>query len=283
MIVFPNAKINLGLSVTEKRPDGYHNLETVFYPLTDLTEALEVVTANDIKEADGTSQSDFYLKQTGRVIEGTVEDNLVLKAYRLLKETYDLPPLYVYLHKRIPSGAGLGGGSADAAFMLKLINEHFALHISDTQLEEYATRLGADCAFFIKNKPTYAEGVGNIFSPIQLSLDGYGIIVVKPDVFVSTREAFANIDPHRPKYCVRDVIARPVAEWKEWLTNDFEASVFPSHPAIREVKEELYRQGASYASMTGSGSAVFGLFTPEKVIPDIQWDKNMFCFTGRLS
>lgn len=276
MITFPNVKINLGLSITEKRPDGYHNLETVFYPVA-LEDALEIrtssATAPDRK---------FILHQHGLEIAGKAEDNLVAKAYQLLDEKFNLPPVDIHLYKHIPSGAGLGGGSSDAAFMLKLLNEHFHLNLPDNQLEEYAATLGADCAFFIRNKPTFAEGIGNIFSPIELSLSGYGIMIVKPDIFVSTREAFSNIHPKRPEHPIKEVIQRPVSEWKEALINDFEASVFPLHPAIEAIKQELYNQGAAYASMSGSGSSVFGLFAPEASLPEINWGANVFCFKGRL-
>ncbi|WP_336594724.1 4-(cytidine 5'-diphospho)-2-C-methyl-D-erythritol kinase, partial [Bacteroides acidifaciens] len=261
MIVFPNIKINLGLSITEKRPDGYHNLETVFYPVA-LEDALEI---RALPEAD----KKITLHQYGMEITGNPEDNLVAKAYSLLDKEFHLPPVEIHLYKHIPSGAGLGGGSSDAAFMLKLLNGHFHLNLSEEQLEIYAATLGADCAFFIKNKPVYAEGIGNIFSPIELSLKGYQIMIVKPDVFVSTREAFANIHPHHPEYPVKEVIRRPVAEWKDTLINDFEASVFPQHPVIGEIKKELYNQGALYASMSGSGSSVVGLFAPDAALPEI--------------
>ena len=275
MITFPNIKINLGLSITEKRPDGYHNLETVFYPVA-LEDALEIRTNPE-------AQQKFTLHQHGMEIAGNPENNLVVKAYLLLDKEFHLPPVEIHLYKHIPSGAGLGGGSSDAAFMLKLLNEHYNLQLSDNQLEDYAATLGADCAFFIKNTPTYAEGIGNIFSPIELSLKGYRIMIVKPDVFVSTREAFANIRPHRPEYPVREVIRRPVAEWKDTLINDFEASVFPKYPVIGEIKEELYHQGAIYASMSGSGSSVFGLFAAGTTLPEIDWGTNAFCFKGTLS
>lgn len=275
MITFPNIKINLGLSITEKRPDGYHNLETVFYPVA-LEDALEIRTNPE-------AQQKFTLHQHGMEIAGNPENNLVVKAYLLLDKEFHLPPVEIHLYKHIPSGAGLGGGSSDTAFMLKLLNEHYNLQLSDKQLEDYAATLGADCAFFIKNTPTYAEGIGNIFSPIELSLKGYRIMIVKPDVFVSTREAFANIRPHRPEYPVREVIRRPVAEWKDTLINDFEASVFPQYPVIGEIKEELYHQGAIYASMSGSGSSVFGLFAADTTLPEIDWGTNAFCFKGTLS
>ena len=275
MITFPNIKINLGLSITEKRPDGYHNLETVFYPVA-LEDAMEIRTNPE-------AQQKFTLHQHGMEIAGNPENNLVVKAYLLLDKEFHLPPVEIHLYIHIPSGAGLGGGSSDAAFMLKLLNEHYNLQLSDNQLEDYAATLGADCAFFIKNTPTYAEGIGNIFSPIELSLKGYRIMIVKPDVFVSTREAFANIRPHRPEYPVREVIRRPVAEWKDTLINDFEASVFPQYPVIGEIKEELYHQGAIYASMSGSGSSVFGLFAAGTTLPEIDWGTNAFCFKGTLS
>ena len=264
MLAFPNIKINLGLSITEKRPDGYHNLETVFYPVA-LEDALEIRTSPN-------ADRKFTLHQHGMEIAGNPEDN----------KEFHLPPIEIHLYKHIPSGAGLGGGSSDAAFMLKLLNDHYQLGVSEEQLEVYAATLGADCAFFIKNRPIFAEGIGNIFSPVELSLNGYQIMIIKPNVFVSTREAFSNIHPHRPKYPVREAIQRPVQEWKDTLINDFEASVFPQHPVIGEIKEELYHQGAIYASMSGSGSSVFGLFAPGFVLPEIDWGTDMFCFKGTL-
>ncbi|CDD91094.1 4-diphosphocytidyl-2-C-methyl-D-erythritol kinase [Bacteroides intestinalis CAG:315] len=255
MITFPNAKINLGLNIVEKRPDGYHNLETVFYPIP-VEDALEVNILNE-------SPQKFRLHQAGLEIAGEAENNLVVKAYKLLDERFNLPPIDIHLFKHIPSGAGLGGGSSDAAYMLKLLNEKFNLELSDENLEEYAAKLGADCAFFIRNTPTYAEGIGNIFSPISLSLKGYQIVLVKPDIFVSTRDAFAQIKPHRQEIPLKEVIKQPIEEWKERMVNDFEESVFPQFPAIREIKEKLYEAGAIYAAMTGSGSSVFGLFRPE--------------------
>lgn len=274
MICFPNAKINLGLSVTEKRPDGYHNLETVFYPVA-LEDALEIDTSPRNGEK-------FRLTQYGTKIAGNPEDNLVIKACKLLDNDFDLPPLDIRLYKHIPSGAGLGGGSSDAAFTLKLLNEYCRLHLSEESLETYAAMLGADCAFFIRNRPTFAEGIGNRFSPVSLSLKGYRIAIVKPDVFVSTREAFSAIRPHRPQYAVKETVSLPVREWKEKLVNDFEASVFPQYPVIGEIKRELYRSGAVYASMSGSGSSVFGLFDPEAIIPSFSFAPETFTFQGVL-
>lgn len=253
MITFPNAKINLGLHITEKRPDGYHNLETVFYPIN-LQDALEV-TRREENEPDCT----LHLK--GTPLEGALEDNLVVKAYRLLQQDFpQMAPIDITLFKHIPSGAGLGGGSSDAAFMLKLLNEKFKLAIPVEQLEEYAARLGADCAFFVRNQPVFATGIGNIFEPIELSLKGYHLVLVKPDVFVSTRDAFAEIRPAQPEVSLKEIIHRPVEEWKEVLKNDFERSVFQKFPEIAAIKDELYDLGAVYASMSGSGASVYGIF-----------------------
>ena len=275
MITFPNAKINLGLNITAKRPDGYHNLETVFYPVP-IEDALEIHVLNN------STDKKFALHQAGMEITGNAEDNLVVKAYLLLDKEFNLPPVDIHLYKHIPSGAGLGGGSSDAAFMLKLLNERFELKLTDEKLEEYAATLGADCAFFIKNTPTYAEGIGNIFSPLSLSLKGYQILLVKPDIFVSTREAFSLVRPHEPEYSLKEIITHPVSEWKEQIVNDFEASVFPQYPVIGEIKEELYKNGAMYAAMSGSGSSVFGLFAPDITLPDINFGARSFVFKGKL-
>lgn len=274
MITFPNAKINLGLRITGKRPDGYHNLETVFYPIP-LEDALEIH-----KLRSGTQK--FILHQSGLEIAGNLEDNLVIKAYLLLEKEFHLPPVEIYLHKHIPSGAGLGGGSSDAAFMLKLLNEQFQLNIPDEKLEIYAATLGADCAFFIKSAPTFAEGIGNIFSPLSVSLKDYQILLVKPDIFVSTKDAFAYVQPQQPEKSLKELIIAPVAQWKEHIVNDFEDSVFPKFPIIGEIKKELYRQGAIYVSMSGSGSSVFGLFAPNASIPKISFDTNTFTFQKKL-
>lgn len=276
MITFPNAKINLGLNIVEKRPDGYHNLETVFYPVA-LEDALEVSWIP--KAVNGEK---YNLHQYGVEIAGKPEDNLVVKAFRLLDEIFGLPPIEIHLYKHIPSGAGLGGGSSDAAFMLKLLNEEFHLGLSNKQLEHYAACLGADCPFFITNEPVYAEGTGNIFSPISLSLKGYQIIVIKPDVFVSTKEAFAHIIPQQPEMSLKNIIQHPVKEWRSLMKNDFEQSIFPQHPLIKQLKEELYKQGAVYAAMSGSGSSVFGLFEENAKIPECNKIKNCFIYKGVL-
>lgn len=252
MLAYPNAKINLGLHVVNRRPDGYHNIETVFYPIP-LIDALEVNTS--------TSASDYSLSLKGNQIEGNANDNLVVKALHLLREDYpQILPVDIQLFKHIPSGAGLGGGSSDAAFMIKLLNKLYSLKLSNAQMERYASSLGADCAFFIENRPVLAKGIGNIFEEIDLSLKGKYLVLVKPDDFVSTKEAYAKIKPKQPEVPLKEIIRRPLSEWKTILVNDFEESVFPSHPTISIIKKKLYALGAVYAAMSGSGSSVFGIF-----------------------
>jgi 4-diphosphocytidyl-2-C-methyl-D-erythritol kinase len=250
MICFPNAKINLGLNIVAKRPDGYHDIETVFYPIP-LCDALEIVPAK-------TGQTTFV--QTGILVDGKPENNLVIKALHLLKKDFDIPEADIYLRKHIPFGAGLGGGSADAACMLKLLNDFAGLHLSTTQLEEYAAQIGADCPFFIQNQAVFAEGTGNIFSPVTVSLKGYYLVLIKPDISVSTKEAYFLVKPQQPVFPLIKTIQLPVNEWKEKLVNDFESSVFALYPEIAAIKQKLYDQGAVYASMSGSGSSVYGIF-----------------------
>lgn len=268
MITFPNAKINLGLNIVEKRADGYHNLETIFYPIN-LQDALEVKRLHD-------SDKPYDLHIMGNPIEGETKENLVIKAYLLLAKDFDLPAIDVHLFKHIPTQAGLGGGSADCAFMIKILNEKFKLGISLEQMEAYAAKLGADCAFFIRNEPVFATGIGNIFEPIRLSLSGHYIIIVKPNIEVSTRDAFALIKPHRPVVCLKDSIKQPLETWKDSIKNDFEDSVFAKYPEIGAIKQKLYDMGAVYASMSGSGSAVYGIF--DNFIPDVDKKfENYFC------
>lgn len=258
MIEFPCAKINLGLNITERRPDGYHNLQTVFYPIP-LHDVLEV----NVMDKRFPSPIDCDLKTSGNTICCCETDNLIVKAYNLLAHDYTIPRIHAHLYKLIPSEAGLGGGSSDAAFMLKLLNKEFELGISNDKMEDYASRLGADCAFFIKSAPAYAEGIGEILSPITITnsnLSGYTIVVVKPPVAVSTKEAFSHITPHKPNLCCKDIVVRPVETWRDVLVNDFENSVFLIYPELATIKDKLYSLGASYAQMSGSGSSLFGLF-----------------------
>lgn len=253
MITFPNAKINLGLNITEKRPDGYHNLETIFYPIN-LQDALEVTRKENATE-------EYSLHVSGTNIEGTQEDNLVIKAYRLLKKDYpQISPIDIHMYKHIPTGAGLGGGSSDAAYMIKLLNEKFSLGLETEQMETYASQLGADCAFFVRNQPVFATGIGNRFESIDLSLKGYHLVLVKPDISVSTREAYSEIKPQHPAISLKEIIGQPIESWKDSMTNDFEKNVFRNHPEIAAIKDKLYDLGAVYASMSGSGSSVYGIF-----------------------
>lgn len=254
MICFPNAKINLGLRIVEKRPDGYHNLETVFYPIG-LKDALEFVP--------NTHNTDFSLNVSGLgILDQTdnPENNLITKAFRLLQTKHTLQPVDCHLYKAIPTGAGLGGGSSDAAFALKLLNEMNNLGLSNNELEAMAAYLGADCSFFIKNKPIFASGIGTDFENISLSLKGYYLILVKPYIHVSTAEAYSLVRPACPETSLKDILINPLTTWKNTVVNDFEVSVFERYPQIKTIKEQMYLEGATYASMSGSGSSVFGLF-----------------------
>jgi len=263
MIVFPNAKINIGLHVVAKRPDGYHNLETVFYPVK-LSDALEMAESREPK-----------LTTSGIEVDGPPENNLVLKAWQLLSNDFDLPPVHFHLHKNIPFGAGLGGGSADAAFTLKMLNDYFLLHLKNEELKRYAAQLGADCPFFIENKPAFATGAGDELQTIDLDLSEYKIVILKPGISVSTPEAYKNIQPKSPDFTLAHLPQLPLDEWKDTVINDFEKSVFPKYPEIKHLKEKLYELGAVYAAMSGSGSAVYGIFT--KVSNELKKEASKDC------
>ena len=255
MLTRPIAKINLGLNVVEKRPDGYHNLETVFYPVQ-IEDALEVYPM----APEFPSEYDCDLKVTNITIDGDEQRNLVVRAYNLLKADFPtLPRIHAHLYKGIPTQAGMGGGSSDCGFMITLLNQMFNLGLTDQQMIDYAARLGADCAFFILNRPCYAEGIGEKLQPIDLDLKGWYLSLVRPDIPVSTREAFALIKPHHPEVNCREVVKQPVESWRGALVNDFEGSVFAVHPELGAVKDRLYELGATYAAMSGSGSTLFAL------------------------
>ena len=243
-------KINLGLNVTERRPDGYHNLQTIFYPVP----LFDEMTIREGEDED-------VLTLGGNPLEGDVQDNLVLRAVRLLRqEGFQLPPLKIDLHKVIPSGAGLGGGSSDAACTVRTLSSLYNLPLSEEEMKRLVARLGADCPFFINPRPLYAEGIGDVFSPISLNLSGWYLVLVKPDVHVSTREAYAGVHPHQPVFSLLETANLPVGQWEGRMVNDFEESIFANHPLLSEIKQQLYHQGAAYASMSGSGSTIFGLF-----------------------
>lgn len=264
MIIFPNAKINIGLNVIGRRPDGYHDLETIFYPIK-INDALEIIEADKLS-----------FESSGLEIPGRVEDNLCIKGYHLLKKDFDLPPVKIHLHKHIPIGAGLGGGSADAAFFIRLLNKKFNLGLTDDQMIDYARKLGADCAFFIKNKPVFAFDKGDEFESIKLDLSNYKIVLVMPPVHVSTGEAYGGVKPAPVNLSLMELIYKPVAEWKNFIKNDFEVSVFKNHPMIRGVKASLYEAGAIYASMSGSGASVFGIFDKTPDLSELKKENQVF-------
>lgn len=279
MITFPCAKINLGLNIVSKRPDGYHNLETVFYPIP-LTDALEIKYMDE----KFPSESPCDLKITGNDIDCNEEDNLVIKAYQLLAADFQLPRVHAHLVKRIPTQAGLGGGSSDAAYMIRLLDERFRLNIGIPEMERYAAKLGADCAFFITADPSYAEGIGDVLMPADVpgaGLDGYYLAVVKPSVAVSTRDAYAAIVPKTPAKCCRDIVRQPIETWKDELVNDFEAPIFAMHPELAAIKQSLYDAGAVYAAMSGSGSALFGIFREQPTGLEKEFE-GMFCQVMKL-
>jgi len=258
MITFPCAKINLGLNIVSERENGYHNIETVFYPIP-LYDALE------IKYMDEKFPSDVPcdLKITGNAVDCDEQWNLVVRAYNLLAEDYKLPRVHAHLVKRIPSQAGLGGGSSDGAYMIRLLDERFRLNIGNAEMERYAAKLGADCAFFITSEPAFATGIGDELAPVdgpEGNLKGYYIAVVKPDVAVSTRDAYKQIVCKKTGKSCRTIVRQPIETWKKELTNDFETPIFAVHPELAEIKTRLYNLGAVYAQMSGSGSAIFGIF-----------------------
>jgi 4-diphosphocytidyl-2-C-methyl-D-erythritol kinase len=254
MIVFPNCKINLGLHVVSKQQDGFHHLETIFYPLS-LTDALEVIHPGQLQ-----------FSASGIAVPGNDFDNLCIKAWHLLKADYPtLPEVNIHLHKHIPIGAGLGGGSADAAFMLQLLNNRFQLGIAEEELLDYAGRLGSDCPFFINNKPCFATGRGDIMTPIAVNLVNYSLVLVYPNIHINTGWAFSQITPKVPEVSLSQSILQAVETWKSTIKNDFEVPVFNAYPALVAIKEELYAQGAIYASMSGSGSTFFGIFPKNKI------------------
>ncbi|MDD2551870.1 MAG: 4-(cytidine 5'-diphospho)-2-C-methyl-D-erythritol kinase [Dysgonamonadaceae bacterium] len=266
MICFPNAKINLALNIVSKRFDGYHNIETIFYPIA-LKDALEIVPSKDNKM--------YRFFQTGIDVQTKAENNLVIKALMLLSAEKYIPNIDIHLFKKIPHGAGLGGGSSNAAFMLKLLNGTFSLGYSYAELKQFAMKLGADCSFFLNNTPAFATGIGDKLEEIDLSLEEYYFVLIKPDITVSTKEAYAQIIPKQPAVSLKEIVKLPIGEWRETMFNDFETPLFKKHPEIKEIKETLYNKGALYASMTGSGTSVYGFFEKK---PDISFPN---CFVWK--
>lgn len=253
MLVFPNCKINLGLYVTEKRPDGFHNIETIFYPVP-LNDIVEVLLRKE------TSEEKVLFTNTGISVDCSVDKNLCIKAYNLLDRDFDLPPVEIILHKAIPLGAGLGGGSADAAYTLVLLNKMFSLGLPHEKLAGYASMIGSDCAFFIYGTPMLGTGRGEILQPVNVKLKDYNLVLVKPDIHVGTAEAYRGVKLERPEMPLQEIVNQPVEDWRDMLRNNFEENIFKNHPEIATIKEKLYKAGAAYACMSGSGSTVFGIF-----------------------
>ena len=268
MVLFPNCKINIGLQVVNKRADGFHNIETIFYPV-DLKDAVEI-----IEHKENNNPVDY--SQTGSPIPGNTNDNLCVKAFHLLKKDFpQLPNIKMHLHKVIPMGAGLGGGSSNAAFVLKLLNKKFSLNLTTEQLISYALRLGSDCPFFILNKPCYATGRGEMLEEISLDLSAYRILLVNPGIHINTGWAFTNIKPAPAAVNLKELVNMPIQSWQQHIKNDFEKAVFEAEPAIGEIKSELLANGALYAAMSGSGSTVFGIFNKETTA-DIKFPAHYF-------
>ena len=270
MIVFPSCKINLGLHILGRRTDGFHDIETIFYPINGLSDILEIIPSH--------SKSSF--EQKGILI-GDPEENLVKKAYLLFKKQYDISPVDIFLYKRIPVGAGLGGGSSNAAFTLKLLNTLFNLGLNTIQLRQYTAQLGSDCPFFVDNIPALGTGRGDNLSPCCIpQLSGKYIIIVKPDLQISTIEAYKNCIPVARNISLKEVISEPISSWSGLLENDFEKTMFHIYPELKRVKEYLYNQGAVYASLSGSGSALYGIFS---TLPSsLNFEKDYFFFQGKL-
>ncbi|MGY4384707.1 4-diphosphocytidyl-2-C-methyl-D-erythritol kinase [Pedobacter sp. UYP24] len=264
MLAFANAKINLGLFITEKRTDGYHNLDTVFYP----------IKINDVIEI--TDAAFTHCCIVGIDVPGNPDDNLCMEAYKAVSKDFNIPAQQITLLKNIPVGAGLGGGSADAAFLIKLLNDKYKLGLTSTEMENYVKPLGADCAFFINNKPVLAKGKGDEFSQLELDLSAYYLVLVKPDIHVSTSDAYSGIKPSFPSTSLEELIHLPLSEWRHHVFNDFESSVFVIYPQIRSIKEALYHEGAIFALMSGSGSSVFAIFENPVKLPSLEKDNVVF-------
>ncbi len=264
MLIFPNAKINLGLNIVSRRDDGFHNIQTVLYPV-EIKEALEIVEADQL-----------LFTSSGIRVPGDPNENLCLKAYHLLSKDVELPPVHIHLHKQIPIGAGLGGGSADGAFCIKLLNQKFNLGFSVDLMQGYARQLGSDCAFFIENRPVIASAKGDVFKSIQLNLKNFFIVLVMPPIHVSTADAYRNVNSGLPEFNLQELENLNIEKWKSHLINDFEQPVFKAYPQIKLLKELLYQSGAIYASMSGSGASVFGIFKEEIRLPDLERDNLVF-------
>ena len=263
MIAFPNCKINLGVNIIRKREDGFHDLETIFLPVP-FTDVLEIISSDKTE-----------LTVTGLPVNAT--ENLCIKAYNLLQQKFpELPPVKMHLHKVVPMGAGLGGGSSDASFILNMLTEKFELNINPEELRDIALQLGSDCPFFLINKPCFATGRGEILEPLDLDLTNYKILIINPGIHIDTKLAFSKIISGERKKSIKEIIAQPIETWKEELQNDFEIPLFAEYPEIEKLKNDLYELGATYASLSGSGSSVFGLFKKEINIDNSNWNNYFY-------
>jgi 4-diphosphocytidyl-2-C-methyl-D-erythritol kinase len=268
MITFPCAKINIGLNIIGKRDDGFHNIESVFYPIP-LHDVLEILLIED------STNTSFI--NTGFNIDSPADSNLCVKAYRLMQTEFNLQNIHIHLHKSIPFGAGLGGGSSDAAYIIKIVNELFKLQLSIVQMQELAAKIGSDCSFFIENTPSMAKGRGELLKPVDLDLKGMFLVLVKPDIHISTAIAYAGVMPKYPEFNLEKLVSLPIDKWKDNIKNDFEKHIFIKYPQLQEIKDSLYSLGAVYASMSGSGSTIYGLFKNEIYLTNLFSDCYVFC------
>lgn len=271
MICFPNAKINIGLNIVKKRNDGYHDIESVMYPLTDIAfDALEIIESKETE-----------IILSGIDVPGNTQDNLCLKAYHLISKDYTLPSIQIHLHKAVPIGAGLGGGSSDAAFFIQLLNKKFSLNISWGEMHHYAKQLGSDCSFFVSNQPAFVKGKGDEFDFIKVNLSSYYILLVYPPIHINTGKAYSGVIPKKPQRSLKkDLLNASIYEWKRYIHNDFEDSVFKEYPELEKIKNDLYSIGAIYSSMSGSGSTIYGIFKNPPLIKNKF--KNCLIKTGKF-
>lgn len=272
MVIFPKAKINIGLRITEKRSDGFHNLETIFYPVC-MCDAIEFVVLQQSLKND-------TLKVTGLLADLNPASNLVMKAAIKIRETKKIPFLRFHLHKAIPVGSGLGGGSSDASTLLKALNRYFNLELNDERLKEMSMELGSDCPFFIDGNPSFARGRGEILTPVKPLPVGFHLLLVNPGVNINTREAYSNCTPKQPESNLKELYDLDISEWRELIINDFEESIFRKHPQVAEIKKSLYEMGAVYSSMSGSGSTVYGIFHSKPEVPKAL--RNQVIYSGFL-
>ena len=266
MISFPKTKINLGLRVVNRRADGYHNIESLFYPI-DIHDVLEMIPSPD---------GNFLYSGSGLEVPCNPEDNLVVKAYRVMQRLYQLPEVHIHLHKIIPMGSGTGGGSSDGAYVILMANKLFQLGLKYSEMKDISTQIGSDCPFFIDPRPMIVTGRGELLEPVCFSLAQYNILLVFPGINIDTKKAYQGVSPQKPNESITDIVCQPVENWKDLLINDFELNVFQKFPVLAELKQQLYDAGALYASMTGSGSAIYGIFKED--VDEVKFSKQYYTY-----